>query len=323
MKGEAMRMNIKVRGIYATALSKLFMDQGHELAEPSSRIRLLFGLAETEARHEVLVQDRETLQGIYVSGEAEKVSPVVTFLLQQLFDATLLSLMPMEEPEGGVTAVIEFPGSAKTILDDIRQSMLPTLKCHHRFRVVASKPLEKAESALKGQRNGMDPISNRLFREVILVPLEKSGVARVEHIRPSGGPMRPREGTITEVQGQGFTFKRSFAKGRYDGLDVPIRPGDYGLTEIQEGAWYVRHVYFRRDGSLIGEYYNINTPVELYPYGARYLDLEVDVVRRAGEKPYLLDREKLALLAHQGSISSQLEEKAMGVAEQILNTLLV
>ncbi|HOV87438.1 MAG TPA: DUF402 domain-containing protein, partial [Syntrophobacteraceae bacterium] len=157
--------------------------------------------------------------------------------------------------------------------------------------------------------------------ETVLLPLEKAGRVRLEHIRPSGRPMRPREGKVLSVDGDRILFQRRFSKGRYDGLNLPIQPGDYGLTEVQEGAWYVKHSYHRKDGTPIGEYYNINTPVELYPYGARYVDLEVDVIRRAGEKAFLIDQEKLSLLVKEGCIGDRLAIKAMEVAEGLLGSL--
>ena len=133
--------------------------------------------------------------------------------------------------------------------------------------------------------------------------------------------MRPREGILVSADARGFMFRRAFSKGHYDGLDVPIQEGDYGLTEVKEGAWHIKHSYYTREHKLIGDYFNINTPVELYPYGARYLDLEADVVCRTGEKPFLIDREKLALLCRNGCISSDLEKKAAAVAEDLLQTL--
>jgi predicted RNA-binding protein associated with RNAse of E/G family len=78
---------------------------------------------------------------------------------------------------------------------------------------------------------------------------------------------------------------------------------------------------FQTDGRLIGEYFNVNTPVEVYPYGARYLDLEVDVVRRTGEEPRVLDEEKLAYQTKQGSVSPSLARKAMQVVDEIMRII--
>ena len=99
--------------------------------------------------------------------------------------------------------------------------------------------------------------------------------------------------------------KRSFSQGRYDGLNLPIEEGDYGITEVREGSWCVKHSYYSKGGRLRGDYCNINTPLELYPDGARYL--EVDVVRKVGEKPVIVDRKDLAVLARDGSIGENPE----------------
>ena len=144
---------------------------------------------------------------------------------------------------------------------------------------------------------------------------------KLEHVRPSGKPIRPREGTIVEFDQDRLVFKRSFAEGRYDGLNLPIEKGDYGLTEMHEGDWFISHSYFSRNGELRGRYYNINTPVELYPYGGRYLDLEIDIIHRPGEPPFLVDQEKLSILVKEGHISSELESRAMQVAQDLMQQI--
>ena len=55
---------------------------------------------------------------------------------------------------------------------------------------------------------------------------------------------------------------------------------------------------------------------------ARYLDLEVDVIRRAGEAPFIVDREELAVLAKDGLIGPGLEKKALEVADGLLKNML-
>jgi hypothetical protein len=316
-----MSTSIKIRGIYATALTKLMLDFGYYIVNPSAKIRELFELDEAVAEYEILIQDRADFQGIDLTGPPEKMTQCLTFFQERLLDATLLEFVAFEEETGLVRASMEFPGFSKQILDQARGAVTPTLEKHHRFRIFAGKAVEQAENTLMRHPERRNSLEDELFRDEILLPLEKAGLARVEHIRPSGRPMRPREGILASTDSRGFVFRRSFSKGRYDGLDLPIQEGDYGLTEIRDGAWHLKHSYYTKDHRLIGEYININSPVELYPYGARYLDLEVDVVCRAGEKPFLMDREKLALLSRGGCISSDLEKKALAVAEDLLRTL--
>jgi probable ribonuclease FAU-1 len=312
---------IKIRGIYTTALTKLMLESGYRIVDPSSKIRELFGLEEADSSYEILIQDRADHQGVDLTGAPERMTQCLTFLQERLLDATLLTLVPVEEESGLVKASLELPGLSKQVLDEIRLTATPTLSRHHRLRIIASGVLEQAEKTLLKHPERKEALEGDIFRDEILLPLEKEGLVRLEHIRPSGKAMRPREGVLVSSDPGGFVFRRSFAKGRYDGLDLPIQEGDYGLTETREGAWSVKHSYYTRDHELIGHYYNINTPVELYPYGARYLDLEVDVVHRAGEKPFMIDGEKLALVCRTGCISEELGNKALAVAEELLQTL--
>jgi len=312
---------IKIRGIYSTALTKLMLDAGYHLVAPSSIIRRLFALENADGECEILIQARPGLQGVELTGPPEKMTQCLTFLQERLLDAALLSVVPVEEETGMVKAAIEFPGFAKQVLDETRLTVVPTISRHHRYRTIASKTLEQAEQTLLKHPEKKESLDDAVFQMEILLPLEKEGLVRLEHIRPAGKPMRPREGVLVSSDPHGLVFRRIFSQGRYDGLNVPIQEGDYGLTEIQEGAWSVKHSYFTRNHQLIGHYYNINTPVELYPYGARYLDLEVDIIQRAGEKPTLIDREKLVLLCRNGCISQELGTKALAVAEDLLQSL--
>jgi probable ribonuclease FAU-1 len=317
-KVSAMSSTVKIRGIYATALTKLMLDAGYTIADPSVKVRKLFALGDAVSAYEILIQDRPDLQGVDLTGPPERLTQCLTFLQERLLDAILLQFSPAEEETGLVRASVEFPGFSKQVLDEIRQRVMPTINKHHRFRIIASEALEEAERTLLKYPERRKPLEDDIVRDEILMPLKVEGVVRLEHIRPSGRPMRPREGVLLKADENRLVFKRSFSKGRYDGLDVPIQEGDYGLTEIQEGAWFVKHSYYTKADRLIGHYVNINTPVELYPYGARYLDLEVDVVSRAGEQPFLIDCEKLALLCRNGCISQELERKALAVAREIL-----
>lgn len=313
-----MKARIKIRGIYSTALTKLALDADYLVVDPSPIIRDRFGIEYQGYACDILVRDRDDLQGIEILGQAEHVSPFVTMLGSHLIDAILCEAIPDEDRDQHLKACVELPGGAKKALDDLRRTVSPTVANHHRFRIVDAGKLENAEDALSTDLSQTESLGSRLFMQLILMPLEKSGSVRLEHIRPSGKPMRPREGVLLDLsEGKKVLFKRGFHDGRYDGLDLPISVGDYGLTEVEEGAWFIKHSYFTKEGRLIGEYFNVNTPVELYPYGARYVDLDIDVVRRADESPVIIDREKLALLARQGTIGRDLERKAVQTAERI------
>jgi probable ribonuclease FAU-1 len=316
-----MKTRVKIRGIYSTALTRLVLDGGYSVVDPSVKICERFGMGPEGDGYDILIQDRNDLQGILICGEPERISQVLTFIQENLVDAVLLELGPAEHDERLVRANIELPGASKEILDGIRFSVTPTLTRHHRLRTIDAKALEDAEVYLLAYPEKKSSIEKKLFTEVVLLPLEKAGVVTVHHVRPSGKPMRPREGVLVGIDDHTLVIKRSFSHGRYDGLDLPINPGDYGITEVHEGAWHIKHAYYSRSAELIGEYYNINTPVELYPSGARYLDLEVDVIRRAGQEPFIIDQEKLSLLNVQGSIGNALQNKALEVAEELFRGL--
>ncbi len=313
---------IKIRGIYSTALTKLALDSGFRIVEPSEKIRERFHMElPDDERYEILIQNREDLQGIEVRGEADHVCEWLIHMQESLLDAIIVGFAPSDDGEPSVIADVELPGGAKEKLDRIRSNVVPTLKNHHRLKIIDSELLESAEMEFSRHPENRMGLEKRLLREAILDPLIKGGQVRLEHIRPSGKPMRPRLGILQSVSEKRVVFKREFSKGRYDGLDLPICKGDYCLTEVRESQWYIRHSYFSQGHLRIGEYLNINTPTELYPYGARYVDLEVDVIQRAGEKAFGIDQEKLEVLARKGCIGKDLQNKVFLVSEQLLRGL--
>lgn len=317
-----MPRRVKVRGIYSTALTRFALDFGFQVVEPSEKVIERFDMQFCKnAEYEILIQDREGFQGIELRGEADHLCELLTLMQQSLLDPIIVNLLPTDDSEPAVIANVELPGAAKEKLDRIRSGVLPTLKNHHRLKIIKPNLLESAEAELARYPEHRDELEKRLLKETILDPLIEKGQVRLEHIRPSGKPMRPREGTLHSLGENRMVFRRNFSTGRYDGLDLPISEGDYCLTEIGEGEWFVRHSYFSKEHHRIGEYFNINTPAELYPFGARYVDLEVDVIRRAGEKAFAIDGEKLLMLGRKGCIGKGLQERAAQVAEHILRSL--
>jgi hypothetical protein len=323
---------VKIRGIYTTAFTSLLLGSGFRIADPAPEIRQRFDLGPVPKVPDILLKDRGDRQGIDLIGEADGISRLLKTIQETLIDAVLMSFDPLGEKDAELIDELETPrelsrawlelgGASKEGLDGLRASVVPTLARHHRLRILHPKILERAENQLGKRPKLKSDLEKALFQEAILFPLRKADGVRLEHIKIKGKPVRPRKGTVVEGKESRMVIKRSFSQGRYDGLDLPIEGGDYGLTEVEEGAWRLRHSYFSKDGRLKGEYYNINTPVELYPYGARYIDLEIDVVRRAGESPFIVDREDLALLVKEGKISGLLEKKAVEEAEQVMREM--
>ena len=67
-----MSRRVKVRGIYSTALTKVALDFGFQVVEPSEKVRERFHMQFCEnAGYEILIHDREGLQGIELRGEAD------------------------------------------------------------------------------------------------------------------------------------------------------------------------------------------------------------------------------------------------------------
>jgi len=66
-------MKAKIRGIYATALTRLLLDNGFEIVQPSLTIKKRFGLTDNSAPPDLKIKDRFDLQGIRVLGTREAV----------------------------------------------------------------------------------------------------------------------------------------------------------------------------------------------------------------------------------------------------------
>ncbi|MEM3596690.1 MAG: DUF402 domain-containing protein [Candidatus Bathyarchaeia archaeon] len=79
-------MKVKVRGIYTTALTKLLLDNGFEIIEPSLAIKNRFGLADNFLQPDMKVKDRYDMQGVRVLGKPEAVERFKMILQEALPD---------------------------------------------------------------------------------------------------------------------------------------------------------------------------------------------------------------------------------------------
>lgn len=316
-----MEIGLKIRGIYATALTKFFLDHNLAIVQPSRTIRERFAgykKIDSSAPIDVEIVDFKDKQGILLKGDPAKLSFVVKLIREKFFDAIL-----WERKCDELNLIrIEFPYLAKSALDKLRNEVLPSILHHHRLRIIASEYvdlMEKIELVNHPERREM--IGKTLEKRLIWDKFGRGKVVGIEHVKLDGEVIFLSEGEITEIspQERKLTLKRTKYKGggKYDGLNLPKELGDYAITEVREGDWVCKHTYYRRDGRPIGEYYNVNTPVEFYPDKIRYIDLEIDVVRWPDGKISVIEEELLQEKLRLGHLSEKLTEKAKKIAGEL------
>jgi hypothetical protein len=143
----------------------------------------------------------------------------------------------------------------------------------------------------------------------------------IEHQKPWKRPIT-MTGVVRSFSDGQLVIERTFAPGgRYDSLGDEKRAGDHGSVEVIEGSWVMRRSYYRADGRLIGELYNIQTPTELHPGVVRYTDLEVDVMRGSEQRAQVVDEDDLAATVQLGGISPELANTALAIAYRLAEIL--
>jgi len=129
-------------------------------------------------------------------------------------------------------------------------------------------------------------------------------------------------GIVSAWDGTMLTVERMFSGGgTYDSLNLPILAGDWGTIEVPQGGRLLRRAYFRRDGTLVGELFNVQTPAEIRGGAVRYIDLEVDVVRYPDGRVLVVDEEDLEAAVRVGGVSSDEAERARALAHRLAEIL--
>jgi len=129
-------------------------------------------------------------------------------------------------------------------------------------------------------------------------------------------------GTVAAWDGERLTVERQFSGGgQYDSLFVPKLAGDWGTIEVARRSRVLRRAYFRRDGTLIGELFNIQTPAEIDERGVYYVDLEVDVVRRPDGQVEVVDEADLDAAVRVGGIRPADADRARALAYHLADLL--
>ncbi|UCF58311.1 MAG: DUF402 domain-containing protein [Candidatus Bathyarchaeota archaeon] len=316
----------RVRGIYSTALTKLLRDHDFTIVQPSPTMKERFRLEELDETPNLEVYDRPDLQGVQARGKAEFASTFKSILQSSLVDVVVRewrssALHPLAGTsigkrinlvkEGESTIDVEFPTLSKKKLDELRSAVARTLDGHHYYKACGegvSSALDMAEKMFEKGCSRVDV--EHLFKQTIEANYPRVGsLIDIEHAKLDGQVFNLGKASI-----DAFNYNKSLIQlsrvfrntGVYDGLKTRKAPDDYAVTEVKLGEWHYKTKYFSKGGRYKGAYINLNTPIELYPYGIRYVDLEVDVCVWPNGRVRVLDEKKLEDAATEGLITQKL-----------------
>ena len=333
---------VKIRGIYATALTKLLIDYKNildnqtssklldnrfALVQPSTTVREGLELKESDEFPDLEVYDRQDKQGVQASGTAEAVN-AFTSILQFCLDDIVVRKeeSPATPLERSRYVDVEFPALSKEKLDEIRGSVTPTMDGHHYYKTCGaniSSALDMAEKLLEtgGSREEVEKLLSQTIRAKY--PIVGS-LIEMEHVKLNGKVLNLGKAVIEAFDHPKslIRFRRVFKKkGVYDGLKTEKAPGDYAVTEAKIGEWHFKTRYYAKDGRYKGTYINLNTPIELYPHGIRYVDLEVDVCIWPNGRAKKLDEKKLKEAMAKGIITPKLARILKEKVQEIMKEL--
>lgn len=318
-------IKVKVRGIYATALT-LLLSQEFQIVEPSEIIQTRLGIPATAELAEVNVFDKADRHGIVIEGLRSAAEEVAEFLRKTIPWAIFCQTEVRKKSESPLALAAgllsrfeaEFPKPAKDFLDSVRAKVVPTMPGHHLLKTIDATKVDEVEAKVAPEE--LAAAAQDLWEEILAPHYLPGKTVTLWHLKAGERPIQ-QSGEVVERTKERLVLRRAFkAGGLYDGLGVPKEAGDYGLVELYPEKWWGKRQYFRADGTLIGELYNIHTPPELLPSGVRYLDLEVDIAVVGGEVR-VLDREVLEKKAAEMVLSKALAKRAWEEAQKLLDFL--
>ncbi|MFQ6064942.1 MAG: ribonuclease E/G [Candidatus Bathyarchaeia archaeon] len=236
------------------------------------------------------------------------------------------AVAPAELWEGSHFLDVEFPALSKKRLDGIRRSVTETMEGHHYYKACGGDfavAVDMAERLL--EKGGPMEEVEKLFRQTVEAGFPTVGsVIDIEHVKLDGRVLHLGEAkveTFDETESL-IEFSRVVrGEGTYDGLRTSREAGDRAVTEAKIGEWHYKTQYFSKEGRHKGTYINLNTPIELYPYGIRYVDLEVDVCVWPSGKVGVVDEKKLESAAIEGVVTKRLVETVKKKVQRLMKAL--
>ncbi len=316
-------VKVKVRGIYSTALTKLFIENGFKIAQPSIEIINRFNIEPNEESFDVEVRDRLDRNGVIVIGKNEAIKDVVRVFRENLDDPIFRHLTPQSLVNGIVDIII--PLYSKRKLDRIRNTITPTIDDHHLFKTWNNEIASYVAQAEKLLEIGQPYESvKQLFYAVIVKHLPQEGDRiRILHHKLDGRVYELGTATVKKFLDDKLEYSRFIkSDGYYDGLEVQKEENDIAESFTRIGEMYIVTKYLSRDGKLKGKYVNIGTGVELVSNGIRYVDLEIDICVYPDGSIKIVDEEKFEEAFTKGMFSERLYNMVKEKVDFIIQKLI-
>lgn len=213
--------------------------------------------------------------------------------------------------EGMQSYKILFGLLSKRKLDEIRKEVAKTIKDHHLLKSARYSQIVELSEALLDSVKGEKILSG--IKSIVGFP-KLEGNYYLKHQKIDEEIII--KGRVIETNNLIRIKRKVKSFGDYNGLQIYRERGDEIITTIKPEEWYITHEYFSKEGKLKGKYININTPVEIFPNYASYIDLEIDIVEFPDGTKKLIDVKKFKSLIDNKQISKELVEKVKNVVNQ-------
>ena len=311
-------MKISIRGIYSTALIKMFQDSGFTIVNPTKSQIERFGITLRNEADAVIMSSMSDRHCIEIRGLADVIQQLIEFLKKSFEDLMVLHESTCE-PLG--RAKVGFPNGLKFKLDKLRAAVAYTVPYHHYCRAGGeglSSMVSFAEDLVERELVPAEEMSKMFEEQVNQIAPRLGTMMRIIHIKPDGKRLLLGPGKVIWRGGGRIRIQRRImSQGVYDGLGIEKSPGDYAVTEVSKFQPWMKTSYYSISGELKGRYYNISTPISLYPDHVHYFDLEVDVVVKPNSEAEIIDAELLEKAAEEGRIREEMKKRALRIAEEL------
>jgi hypothetical protein len=311
-KQPILRTKLTFPGKYIVIIPNRAVKISRKIKDPEERERLYALGKQYLKRYGILFRSSAV-------GKEEKLVEEIEGLyeeVEKILSSSELFSAPSVIRKGKDILKIYFGWEAKKKLDELRGETLPTIKNHHLYKTM--KELSTAVDL--GEKLNAEGVDKSLVETtfVSLFAASLNEYLKLVHVKEY--PVVLGDAEVIEFEPPKLILKRTFfGKGYYDGLEVKKEFGDYAITEIEEGKWYLVHTYYSKDDELKGRYYNICTPVEVYLDKIRYFDLEIDVVEGADGQRSIIDEDVLKRAVENEIIGEKLSKKALSVAKELVS----